>query len=220
IAAALPTSGFNITPEDFLAAAYSPTGGYEILANLPKGASVEGFMLPGSYQLDRDLSANELIHTILENYRGIISGDLQQSIHRQGLNLFQAITLASIVEREAIVQEEQPIIASVFLNRLAIAMKLEADPTVQYALGYNPTQGTWWTNPLSAANLIFDSPYNTYLYPNLPPGPISNPSFSALQAVAFAADTPYYFFRAACDGSGRHTFAETYIEHQNNGCVN
>jgi UPF0755 protein len=134
------------------------------------------------------------------------------------LNLYKGVILASIVSREAIVEDEMPLIASVFYNRLNGGEKLETDPTVQYALGYNEAQGTWWTNPLSAADLLFDSPYNTYLYPGLPPGPISNPGLAALRAVAFPAQTPYKYFRAACDGSGRHLFAETFEEHLGNAC--
>jgi UPF0755 protein len=97
-------------------------------------------------------------------------------------------------------------------------IKLDSDPTVQYAVGYDPTQQTWWVNPLSAADLQTDSPFNTYLYSGLPPGPICNPPLSAIQAVAFPAQTPYYFFRARCDGSGRHLFARTYDEHLSNAC--
>jgi hypothetical protein len=85
-----------------------------------------------------------------------------------------------IPRAEAVVEDEMPLIASVFYNRLAIDMRLQTDPTVQYALGYNAAQGTWWTNPLSADNFQFDSPYNTYLHPGLPPGPISNPGLAAL----------------------------------------
>jgi UPF0755 protein len=128
------------------------------------------------------------------------------------------VALASIVERESMETEEQPLIASVFYNRLAQGMKLESDPTVQYAVGYNEAQKTWWTNPLSTADLQHDSPYNTYLFAGLPPGPISSPSLSALQAVAYPAETPYLFFRAQCDGSGRHNFARTYKEHVKNTC--
>ncbi len=97
-------------------------------------------------------------------------------------------------------------------------MKLDSDPTVQYALGYNPQKNTWWTNPLSLADLKINSPYNTYLYPDLPPGPIANPELAALQAVAFPAESPYFYFRAACDGSGTHVFAVTFEEHVNNAC--
>jgi len=95
---------------------------------------------------------------------------------------------------------------------------LDSDPTVQYALGYDPVAGTWWRNPLSLVDLQFNSPYNTYLYAGLPPAPIANPSLSALHAVAFPADTLYYFFRAKCDGSRTHEFAETFEEHLENAC--
>jgi UPF0755 protein len=122
------------------------------------------------------------------------------------------------VERESVEAAEMPLIASVFLNRLEIGMSLDADSTVQYAIGYNETQQTWWTNPLQGEDLLFDSPYNTYLYPGLPPGPIANPGLNAVRAVAFPAQTPYYYFRAACDGSGEHLFAETYEEHVQNAC--
>ena len=128
------------------------------------------------------------------------------------------MTLASIVERESIQDEEAPQIASVYLNRLNIGMKLDADPTVQYALGFNPVQNTWRTNPLSATDLHVASSYNTYENAGLPPSPISNPSLNSLQAVAFPAETPYYYFRARCDGSGLHIYAESFDEHIANGC--
>ena len=109
-------------------------------------------------------------------------------------------------------------IASVFTNRLRAGMRLDSDPTVQYALGYDPATGRWWKSPLSLDDLQVVSPYNTYQILGLPPGPIANPSLNALRAVAFPAETPYYYFRAACDGSGRHTFAETFEQHQDNAC--
>jgi UPF0755 protein len=125
--------------------------------------------------------------------------------------------LASIIEREAVVADERPIIASVFFNRLSAGMLLESDPTVQYALGQQP-DGDWWKSPLSLDDLALDSPYNTYRSAGLPPGPIANPGLSSLQAVANPADTPYFYFRAACDGSGRHAFAATFDEHLLNAC--
>jgi UPF0755 protein len=134
------------------------------------------------------------------------------------LTFDEAVILASIVQREAVVEDEQPMIASVFLNRLSIGMKLETDPTVQYALGYQEDRGSWWKSPLGLDDLAFDNPYNTYLYQGLPPGPICNPGLPALRAVAFPAQSPYYFFRAKCDGSGRHFFAVTFDEHLNNAC--
>ena len=111
-----------------------------------------------------------------------------------------------------------PLIASVFINRLNAGLKLDSDPTVQYALGYNSEDKSWWTNPLSLTDLKIDSPYNTYLYAGLPPGPIASPDLSALRAVAFPAQTPYYYFRAACDGSGKHEFSETFQEHLSKEC--
>ena len=159
-----------------------------------------------------------MIESILQNFDANVDKSIREGFEHQGLTLLQGVTLASIVQREAVVEDEQPIIASVFFNRLKAGMKLESDPTVQYALGFNAIQQTWWTNPLSAADLKVDSAYNTYLYAGIPPGPISNPGLSALQAVAFPAQTPYYYFRARCDSSGRHNFATTLEEQLNNAC--
>jgi UPF0755 protein len=218
VAAALPTSGLGFTPEAFLAAVAEPQASSPLRAELPEGASLEGFLLPDSYQVKRNLSPQAFVSTIAENFRTKISADLREGFSVNNLNLYQATTLASIVQREAVVEEEMPLIASVFMNRLQAGMKLEADPTVQYAAGYNPAQNTWWTNPLSQNDLQIASPYNTYINWGLPPGPISNPGLAALQAVAFPAQTPYYFFRSACDGSGKHVFAETLEQHVGNAC--
>jgi len=215
IAASLSTSGMNITPEAFLAVAHSAPPGLDFL---PASASTEGFLYPDTYILPRETTAEALVQEFLRNFSLHLTVDIREGFARQDFDIFQAVTLASIVQREAVVVDEQPHIASVFINRLNAGMKLDTDPSVQYALGYNTLQGTWWTNPLSAADLQFDSPYNTYIYTGLPPGPIANPSLSALRAVAFPAETPYYFFRARCDGSGLHNFAVTFEEHLQNGC--
>jgi UPF0755 protein len=230
IAAALPTSGLSFSPEAFMAAAANPGTVDVTLAQFidqtgrPAGATLEGYFFPDGYRLSRQIDVNTFVNTLLENFRFKIekpaSGDynLIQGFENQGLTIYQAAILASIIQREAIIDDEMPQIASVFFNRMAAGMKLDSDPTVQYALGYNPAQNTWWTNPLSLENLSYDSLYNTYLYPGLPPGPIANPSLNALKAVAFPAQTPYYYFRAACDGSGLHAFAVTFEEHQQNAC--
>ncbi len=218
IAAAMPTSGLNITPEAFLNAVSRPPVGYTFLEGIPSLASLEGFLSPNVYTLSRKTTADELVAILLSNFEHQVDAELIKAFERQGLDLFQAVTLASIIQREAVVDEEMPVIASVFLNRLEAGMRLESDPTVQYALGYNHSQGTWWTNPLSLQDLQVSSPYNSYQNPGLPPGPIASPGLSALKAVAFPAETPYFYFRATCDGSGRHRFAETYEEHVQNGC--
>ena len=218
IVQALPTSGLEINPEAFLSAAKARYENFSFLQAIPFGTLLEGFMAPGTYEVARDISATDLVETLLAHFGEQLSPDLQSGFSDQGLTVQQAVTLASIIQREAVLEEEMPLIASVFLNRLSNGMNLAADPTVQYAVGYNQSQQSWWTNPLSASDLQVDSPYNTYLYPGLPPTPISNPSLSALRSVAFPTQTAYYYFRAACDGSGRHLFSETYEEHVQNQC--
>jgi peptidoglycan lytic transglycosylase G len=218
VAAALPTSGLNITPQDFLEALNTRPEGVGYPEGLPSQATLEGFLFPDSYELKRDLTANQVVSVFIQDFDSHVDNDLQQGFERQGLDEFQAVTLASIVQREAIVEDEMPMIASVFLNRLSAGLKLDSDPTVQYALGYNQTEKSWWTNPLSLDDLQISSPYNTYQVQGLPPGPIANPGLNALRAVAFPAQTPYYYFRAACDHSGRHVFSETFAEHASKTC--
>lgn len=217
IAAALPTSGLEITPETFLEMTKQPE-----LSGLPRewvpSATLEGFLLPETYIVPRRISVNELIGVFVRRFQEALSPDLSRGFKSQGLDVFQAVTLASIVQREAVVSEEQPMIASVFLNRLNAGMSLDSDPTVQYALGFSSEGKTWWKNPLTWDDLQVNSPYNTYRNGGLPPGPICAPSVAALTAVAYPAQTPYYFFRAKCDGSGRHSFAVDYQEHINNAC--
>ncbi len=211
IAASLPTSGLNAAPEQFLAVARDPFS----LDFMFDAQTHEGFLYPDAYVLPRETNAEQLVEALVRNFALHLTNDLRAGFEQQGLTVYQAVTLASIVEREAVIDEEKPLIASVFLNRLALGMKLDSDPTVQYALGY---EQDWWPNPLSLADLEFDSPFNTYRYAGLPPAPIANPGRSALRAVAFPADTPYFYFRARCDGSGYHVFAETFEEHIANGC--
>jgi UPF0755 protein len=127
------------------------------------------------------------------------------------------VILASIVEREAVVSSERPIIASVYLNRLHQQMKLQADPTVQYALTSDAAanaEPTYWKRPLTLSDLTVASPYNTYQVAGLPPGPICNPGLASLAAVAHPATTDYLYFVARNDGT--HAFARTFDEQQQN----
>jgi len=216
IAESLSTSGLPITYDEFLSAAKMPPQGFDFLSG---ASSVEGFLYPDSYIFSRSIfSAEEMIAEMLRNFSAHLSREMTNGFEQQGLTVYQAVTLASMVEREAVQEEEQALIASVYLNRFKIGMKLDADPTVQYAIGYNILQRTWWTNPLSLLDLEINSVYNTYIYTGLPPTPIANPSLSALRAVAAPAETTYLFFRARCDGSGFHEFSETFDEHLQNGC--
>ncbi len=217
IANTLPSSGFTITAEEFYQQTHTHPGGYSFSTCLSDN-SLEGYLFPGSYTVPRGTSLAELLPQILMNFEAQVTPQMREGFADQGLDLCQAVTLASMVQREAVLEDEMPTIASVFYNRLNAGSVLASDPTVQYALGYNPAQETWWTNPLSSTDLQVDSPYNTYLHSGLPPGPISNPGLAALNAVAFPAQTTYYYFRAACDGSGRHVFSETYDEHLAHAC--
>lgn len=218
IAAALPTSGLDINPEQFINSANEPSVNNSLMTLLPGDRSVEGFLYPDAYEIERTAKAEDLINLFTNRFSEILNPQLLEGFENQGLNLFEAVTLASIVEREAIIDEEKPLIASVFYNRLASGIKLDSDPTVQYALGYDGPRGGWWVNPLTLNDLEIISPYNTYKVFGLPPGPISNPSIASLKAVAFPAQTPYYYFRAACDNSGKHLFAESFEQHLNNAC--
>jgi UPF0755 protein len=218
IAEALPTSGLNFSPDEFLAATRLPRNGFIFSSQLPQDATLEGFLFPATYEITRTTTLEGFIRIALDKFQSQLTPELQSGLANQGLEIYQAVTLASIIEREAVQEDEMPLIASVFYNRLAAGMKLDSDPTVQFALGFNKEQNTWWTNPLSLEDLEVSSSYNTYKFSGLPPGPISNPGLAALQAVAYPASSSYYYFRAACDGSGRHSFAKTFREHVANAC--
>ncbi|MFZ3070380.1 MAG: endolytic transglycosylase MltG [Anaerolineaceae bacterium] len=219
IALSIDEQGFSFGGEVFTAFAYNPPEHILQALKLPGGASLEGYLFPGTYSLKPDTTLDNFIATLLTEFT-IATQDptLLAGIGQQNLNLHQAVTLASIIERETAAAEEKPTIASVFFNRLETGMMLQTDPTVQYAVGYDPNLGTWWKHPLTYEDLQVDSPYNTYLYSGLPPGPISNPSLETMQAVAFPVETPYFYFRAKCDGSLTHNFSVTYEEHLNYAC--
>ena len=216
---ALRLSGLQVDTDALLRGARSPGFPHPLEGRLPPGASLEGFLFPGEYVIPREETSPAVILTIfLQRFEAQVNPEIRQGLENQGLSLYQGVILASIVQREAVVEDEMPLIASVFFNRLAQGMRLETDPTVQYALGYDAARGGWWPTPLRRVDFQVDSPFNTYRNPGLPPAPIDSPGLTALRAVAFPAQTPYLYFRAACDGSGRHAFATTYDEHLANAC--
>lgn len=194
------------------------TSGYAFLAFLPANASLEGFLYPDTYSISVDANAADLVRQMLARFGGEVPPEMRQIFGAMGMSVYEAVTIASIIERETTVDSERPLIASVFLNRLQQGMRLQADPTVQYALGYNEQTEKWWKSPLGLADLEIDSPYNTYLLPGLPPGPISNPGLSSLQAVAGPETTDYLFFVADCSAEipGSHVFSTTFEEHLDN----
>ncbi|MBA3872511.1 MAG: endolytic transglycosylase MltG [Anaerolineae bacterium] len=178
---------------------------------IPAGASLEGFLYPDTYQLPADVTAQMLRDILLQNFNSKVSDQVISDAAAQGLNMFQVVTLASIVQREAVHVDEQPAIAGVYRNRMNIDMKLEADPTVQYAIGFKG--GTWWPQITADNYSNVQSTYNTYLNNGLPPGPISNPGVTAIQAVVYPTQSDYLFFRADCSTDGYHKFAKTFEEH-------
>jgi UPF0755 protein len=215
IAAALPTSGLSVIPEEFLSIVNQPVMD-EALISIGVN-SYEGFLFPGQYVFHRNITAGDFVVSLTHRFQSELTPELTEGFTNHGLTIYQAVTLASIIQREAVKDEEKPIIASVFLNRLNSSMSLQSDPTVQYALGYNSNWG-WWKSPLSLDDLQTDSTYNTYIIAGLPPSPISNPDLASLRAVAFPAETNYFYFRALCDGSKLHVFSETLEGHINNAC--
>ncbi len=217
IAAALPNSGIEVDPAEFLEFVGHPARLPEksIVSDFP---NAEGFLFPGEYEIPRKISPGELVLTLVRRTESNLTPEIVEGFYRHGLNIYQGVTLASIIQRESYQVDERARIASVFYNRLESGMRLETDPTVQYALGYSEKWGDWWKTPLRIGDLDIDSPYNTYLVYGLPPTPIANPDLSALLAAAFPEETPYYFFRAACDNSGYHQFSETFEEHTAKAC--
>jgi len=189
----------------------------DLLPELPPGDSLNGYLFPATYPVECRADAPRMVEAMLQAFSDRVTPELVDEAKRRGLSLHEVVTLASIVEREAAVRSEQPVIASVFLNRLDEGMPLQADPTVQYAIATaNPPQGdaSWWKSGLTEADLGFESPYNTYLQRGLPPGPIANPGIDAILAVIRPANTEYLYFVAKGDGS--HAFAATLAEHNAN----
>jgi len=189
------------------------------LAELPEGASLEGYLFPDTYDFPLNATAHGTVQRLLSAFDGQYQTEIEPLLPASGLSLHEVITLASIIEREAQVPEERPIMAGVFLRRIAQGMPLQADPTVQYAIAEDRAsveQFGFWKKGLTLTDLGVASPYNTYMSAGLPPGPIANPGLDAILAVLQPADTSYLYFVARPDGS--HIFAETLGEHNRNVC--
>jgi UPF0755 protein len=217
--------------DDLMAYVHSAQYDYPWLSSRPPGASLEGFLFPDTYELARDATPDTVVSLMLATFdarvapeiEGRLAGktlfDLNTGDYRP-MTVYDVITLASIVEREAMVAEERPIIASVYFNRLdplyveETALRLSSDPTIQYAKGFDPETGNWWNPMLPGEGQDLDSPYNTFTHQGLPPGPICSPGLASVLAVLNPADTTYLYFHAIGDGS--HVFASTLEEHLQN----
>ncbi|MHB0876067.1 MAG: endolytic transglycosylase MltG [Anaerolineae bacterium] len=174
--------------------------------------SLEGLLFPNTYRLDPEAGGADVAAAMLAEFEAQFDEDRRQRAEEVGLTPYQVLILASIVEREAVIAEERPLIAAAFLNRVHQGMRLEADPTVQYALGYQAGTDRWWKVPLLAVDITDTaSPYNTYLSDGMPPGPICNPGLASIDAVLWPADVDYLYFMAKGDGS--HAFTASFDEH-------
>ncbi|HVZ49854.1 MAG TPA: endolytic transglycosylase MltG [Gemmatimonadaceae bacterium] len=166
--------------------------------------TLEGYLFPATYSFPDQSSAHEAVRTMVAAFEQAWKPAWDTVLPRIKLSRHDVITLASIVEREVVRPEERPIVAAVYLNRLRVGMALQADPTINYALGRRPGR-------VLLKDLKVKSPYNTYMYPGLPPGPIGSPGLASIEAVLYPAHVPYRFFVAAPDG--HHEFTRTYAEH-------
>ena len=201
IANAIQESGLG-SRDEFLKIAQSETALVSDLA--PEAHSLEGYLFPNTYQFTRTQSMPEMVSAMVKQFRQIaqqigLTNDVQKTV-----------TMASIIEKETGIPDERPLVASVYYNRLANHIALDADPSVIYAELLNGN----YQGALHHADMRIDSPYNTYRHPGLPPGPIGNPGKSSLEAAMHPAQTDYYYF--VSDGNGRHRFAHSLEEHNRN----
>jgi UPF0755 protein len=208
IATAVNKAFPSITKEAFTQAAVVGDRKNTVLVGMDATAPLEGFLFPDTYFMRPDTTAPQIVDLLLDTFERKVGATLRSASAARKVTIYDMVKLASIVEREARDRNESPTIAGVYTNRLNISMKLDADPTIQYALG------EW--RELSLDDLKLDSPYNTYLYPGLPPTPIANPGVAALEGAAKPADVPYFYFVAKSDGTGGHAFAVTIEEHEAN----
>jgi UPF0755 protein len=171
---------------------------------------LEGYLFPDTYSVPRQSTAAQLVARMVAGFQKVLTPELQTEAARRGMTIRELVTFASIVEKETGKPEERPLVAAVYANRLKIGMGLQCDPTVIYAL----QRVNRYDGNLTRESLQFDSPYNTYRYRGLPPGPIAAPGRASLDAAAHPADVSYLYFVSRGDGS--HVFATTLEEHNHN----
>lgn len=196
--------------KDFLALAINPAplmAAYPFLAERTGGASLEGYLFPDTYRVFKSTSAQEVIGKMLDNFDKKLTPELREKIKASKRSIFEAVILASIVEKEVRTPEDMKMVADVFIKRLKSGIALRSDATVNYITGKGLVQPT-------LTDTKIDNLYNTYLYQGLPPGPIANPGFNALAAVIEPTANPYYYFLTT--SSGQVIYSKTYEEHLQN----
>jgi UPF0755 protein len=191
----------------FIAAAQDPS---PIRHLDPTAANLEGYLFPETYSLSRHADAAALVRLMVAQFERVLTLELRQAVEPGQVSVHQLITLASIVEKETARSDERAMVAAVYGNRLRIGMPLQCDPTVIYAL----QRAGRYVGNIRRDDLAFDSPYNTYRYPGLPPGPIASPGRAALEAVLHPAAADFVYFVSRNDGS--HAFARSLSDHNKN----
>ncbi len=179
--------------------------------NEVRARNLEGYLFPSTYLFAENTPAAKVIAEMLAQYRKHISPLFKK--YPTDLTEVQVLTLASIVEREAVVHDERPKIAAVYTNRFKMGKRLEADPTVQYALGFNEREQRHWKRGLTYRDLRINSPYNTYRFGGLPPGPICNPGVASVRAV-LEPEPEFNALYFVADNTGRHAFSRTFHQHK------
>lgn len=174
---------------------------------------LEGYLFPNTYVVSQNISAKELIKLLKDNFERKFA-DLSEKFAAEGFTKKGAVTLASLVERETKNAKEAAVIAGIFLKRMSSDWRLNVDASIQYALGYQEEEKTWWKRVLTGGDLRLDSPYNTYKNFGLPPGPICSPGLISLKAVANSQSSPYWFYLH--DEEGKIHYARTLGEHNQN----
>ena len=178
---------------------------------IPAGApTLEGFLFPDTYTVTRSMTAREILSAMTRQFARRLPPDFAEKAKAASMGVLEATTLASLVEKETALNDERPVVAGVYRNRLKAGMLLQCDPTTIYAL----KRLGRWRGSLARSELTVDEPYNTYVRPGLPPGPICNPGLASLRSAVSPADVDYRYFVAAGDGS--HLFSREYEDQQRN----
>ena len=187
---------------------------FEYLEDVPSGADVryklEGYLFPATYDIAKNTTAIDVVNMMLNAFKAYYTADIKSSAMELGLNSYQVLTVASMIEREAKIAHERPMIASVIYNRIDQDMLLQIDSTVLYPM----TDGRYDVEKLAVDDLSLNSPYNTYVYKGLPVGPICNPGLACISAAVAPDETPYLYYRIVDEEKGEHSFSETYEEHE------
>lgn len=176
----------------------------------PGARSLEGYLFPSTYAIGRQGGAEATVRAMVEAFDRAFDPELRAEAAARGMSVREVVTLASLIEKETAQAAERPIVSGVYHNRLKRRIPLQCDPTVVYAL---MRAGTW-TGNIRKQDLQIKSPFNTYVYPGLPPGPIASPGRASIDAAIHPADVPYLYFVSRNDGT--HVFAETLAEHNRN----